>query len=66
MAQTTVYGCDWCNEIVPTKTDGSPRFAGVITVKPLNAVGGTPAKSYEICADCFKVQKAVSEGKFRR
>lgn len=63
MAETTVFGCDWCGAIVPTsKIDGKPRFAAHLTVKTSEP---KPAED-DICKDCYAAFKAIKAGKFRR
>lgn len=69
MAQTVVYGCDWCDQIVKKDGAGEPQFAAKITAEQLITyppmAGGNP-RTYDICGDCLKVFKAVTEGRFRR
>lgn len=64
MAETTVYGCDWCGGIVPKKGDGTARFAAHITNKEIG-VYDDATEDY-ICATCLKAFKAVRAGKYRR
>jgi DNA-directed RNA polymerase subunit RPC12/RpoP len=68
MSETTVYGCDWCKEIVPRQRTGDPGFTARITVEllyPGPPMGQKPT-TYDICADCKKALTALTEGKFRR
>lgn len=64
MAETTVYGCDWCGDIVPKKSDGSARFAAHVSGQELDV--GAPATDDYICASCLKAFKAVRAGRYRR
>lgn len=64
MAETTVFGCDWCKEIVQKRqSDDKPMFAATVSV---TAGMSLTAGVYDICASCLKVFKAVTEGKFKR
>ena len=65
MAETVVFGCDWCDAIVPKNQDGSPRWAATIT-SVITIYEPPPAHVYNICADCVKAFRAVRMGKFRR
>ncbi|OYN76832.1 hypothetical protein [Mycolicibacterium sphagni] len=64
MVQTTVYGCDWCDDIVEKNPDGTPRYAAKITALTVGLMPVT--KDYDICGNCRKVFQAITEGKFRR
>lgn len=64
MAETTVFGCDWCGAIVPTsKIDGKPMFGAHVTAKVGPSV---KPDEYDICRGCLQAFRAVSQGKFRR
>ena len=68
MSQTIVYGCDWCDEIIPKGTDEKPKFAAKVMVEdvwPYPPMGTEP-KRYEICQTCRKALKALVEGKYKR
>lgn len=65
MAATTVFGCDWCDEIIEKDAAGKPKFAAKVTVERLGQLPGPPKVS-KICARCKGVYDAVSQGKFRR
>ena len=64
MTETVVYGCDWCQEIVPLRTYGErkPDFRAKVTFKPT----GLPEQQFDICGSCAKAFQAVSQGKFKR
>lgn len=66
MAETVVYGCDWCKEIVEKDRDGKPRFAATVSVE--TTLFGPPAarNEYKICATCRKALAALTEGRYRR
>lgn len=67
MAQTIVYGCDWCGEIVPKAPDGTPKFAVAVTSQKYFAASNLDQpKTDKICGDCAKVLDAVRHGRFRR
>lgn len=68
MAQTTVYGCDWCKEIVGKDKEDKPRFAAKIVATqlwPFPPMGEGP-KKYDICDTCKTAFDALTQGKFRR
>jgi hypothetical protein len=69
MVATTVYGCDWCDEIVPKRDggsrDGEPKFAARITVTVFGVVPMPPQDS-DICKNCLKALQAVMKGQYRR
>lgn len=63
MAETVVYGCDWCKEIVPKRSYSEVIDWGArVTWKPT----GEPERSFDVCRSCARVFRAVSEGKFKR
>ncbi|OCB09264.1 hypothetical protein A5717_26170 [Mycolicibacterium porcinum] len=66
MAQTIVYGCDWCKEIVPKAPDGTPQFARTVTSQKYFATPLDQPKKDKICGECAKVLDAVRNGRFRR
>lgn len=66
MAQTVVFGCDWCGEIVPTRPTGAGEFAAKITAEKLPLIAARQPDVYRICGDCEKAFKALTKGKFRR
>lgn len=68
MAQTLVFGCDWCDAIIEKKEDGTPKFAAKISAEkvwPFPPMGEKP-KTYDICGECLKAFQALTEGRFRR
>jgi hypothetical protein len=70
MSMTTVYGCDWCQEIVPKDNDGKPNFAARVTVESFSGfnLSGDPGGHDEadICGQCRLALKAVAQGKVKR
>lgn len=65
MAETTIFGCDWCGALVPKKADGTANFTAKVTYKPLKS--GIPLEVTDfICADCNAAYQAVSKGRYRR
>jgi hypothetical protein len=64
MAATTVWGCDWCGDIVPKRqSDDQPQFAAHVTIKAGMAITQT---DHDICAQCLRAFNAIKEGKYRR
>lgn len=64
MAATTVFSCDWCDEIVPKRqSDGQPQFAAHVSVKAGMAISET---EFDICTQCLGAFNAISKGKYRR
>lgn len=66
MAETTVYGCDWCDTIIEKNRDGRPHFAMRVTAEPLPRIATSTPDVYRICSDCTKAFKALTQGKYRR
>ena len=66
MSSTTVYGCDWCKEIVEKdRKTGEPEFSMKVTAQDLH-LGLNNTTVDDICSDCRKAFQALREGKFRR
>lgn len=65
MAETVVYGCDWCDAIVKKDHGGTPEFAARVTVRYLG-VGRVIPKEFDICGRCLSAFAAVSKGQYRR
>lgn len=76
MAATTVYGCDWCDDIVDKDSSDKPRWAATVTIEEGATVNGGLASHAEtvankpkvenICRNCRKALEALREGRYRR
>lgn len=71
MSETTVFGCDWCKEIVPKNSWDAPRYAATVSIAEGATIDGGHhgdgvTKRESICRNCRKALQALREGKFRR
>ena len=65
MSATTVYGCDWCKEIVPKNRDDQPSFAMQVSVHDKH-MGLDDRKEFDICSECRERLRSVMAGRVRR
>jgi hypothetical protein len=71
VAETIVYGCDWCGDIIPKGTTGNPdtpRFTARIVIEqlwPYPPVGAKPVEE-RICAICRGALEALRQGRYKR
>lgn len=71
MAETIVYGCDWCKDIVPKGILGDadkPKFAARIVIEQLWPHPALGAKQVEerICTSCRGALEALRQGRYKR
>jgi hypothetical protein len=71
VAETIVYGCDWCGDIVPKSTTvnaGTPKYAARVVIEqlwPHPALGVKPVEEH-ICTACRGALEALRQGRYRR
>lgn len=67
MAETMVYGCDWCKEIIPKDNNGKPKYAATVDVTDHYSHSMPDRKVTEqICATCRQALRALQAGRYRR